>query len=194
MVRNRNQRFIPTPETIERERRALELRRAGVTLELIAEQLGYANRSVAHKAIKRALIRTLQQPADELRALEADRLDRLQTAYWAAALRGDIKAGGVVLQIMRQRAELIGLNHSHGIAERLMRLTDQQAALTLDAISRVMDGLNLTPEQHALLGHLVPEALRAVAAIEAADEGVYDADVVEDSEAEEPEEAPPTNP
>ena len=38
------------PETLEKERKVLEYRRGGLTFDLIAERLGYASASGAHKA------------------------------------------------------------------------------------------------------------------------------------------------
>jgi len=57
----------PITDTIRREREALELRRAGVPYDLIAERLGYTHRSAARKAVERGLTRTLREPADRRR-------------------------------------------------------------------------------------------------------------------------------
>lgn len=97
-------------EVIERERRVLELRRAGVTFDVIAEQLDYADRSGAYRAFKRALARTLQQPAREVRDLEVDRLDKLMVAVWKKALGGDLQAVDRVIRISERRARLLGLD------------------------------------------------------------------------------------
>ncbi|KWW97367.1 hypothetical protein LI90_4339 (plasmid) [Carbonactinospora thermoautotrophica] len=103
-------RRVPDEETIEKERRALQMRRAGLTLDDIARELGYTHRSSARKAVQRALKRTLQEDADELRALEADRLDRLQAAIWSKAMAGDLQAVDRVLRISERRARLLGLD------------------------------------------------------------------------------------
>jgi len=94
---------------LERERQALVLRKGGATFEAIAAHLGYRNHSGAYKAVRRAMRRTLQEPADELRALEAARLDDLQRGLWAAACQGDGTAVDRVLTIMARRADLLGL-------------------------------------------------------------------------------------
>jgi len=98
------------PETIDKERQVLELRRSGSTFDSIARTLGYAGPQGAHEAFKRALRRTLQQPADEIRQMEIDRLDRLQRATWQTALTGNPKAILVILKIMDRRAKLLGLD------------------------------------------------------------------------------------
>jgi hypothetical protein len=101
---------VPAAETIEKERRALGLRRAGITYDEIARQVGYANASGARKAVMRGLKRTLQDDADATRQLEADRLDRLQAGVWNAAAGGDVQALDRVLKIMDRRAKLLGLD------------------------------------------------------------------------------------
>jgi DNA-binding transcriptional MerR regulator len=159
-----NRKYVPTDDTIQRERQVLELRRAGVTFDAIAEQLKYADRGAAYKAFKRALTRTLQEPAAELRDLEVDRLDQLQIAMWEQAMRGDVQAVDRVLRIMAQRAQLLGLNHADGVAERQVRLQEQQGVLLATVISRVLDRLELNAEQRALVGVVVPEELLAVSA------------------------------
>lgn len=98
------------PEQIETERRVLELRLAGLTFDRIAKELGYASPSGAWYAMKRALTRTLQEPADELRRQEAERLDRMLSGLWAEATRGNTAAIQTALKVMERRARLLGLD------------------------------------------------------------------------------------
>jgi len=95
---------------LERERQALTFRKGGATFEAIAAQLGYANHSGAYKAVRRAMRRTLQEPADELRALELARLDDLLRGVWVEACRGNVAKLDRVLKIMARRAALLGLD------------------------------------------------------------------------------------
>ena len=97
-------------QAVERQRRALELRKAGASFEEIASTLGYAGKSGAYRAVISALKRTLQEPADEVRKLEAARLDRAQRAAWERMLAGDLEALGKVLKVMERRAKLLGLD------------------------------------------------------------------------------------
>jgi AraC-like DNA-binding protein len=79
------QRTKATPtriRTAEREAAALDLRKTGATYEAIAHSVGYGDRSAAAKAVSRALAATIQEPADELRRLESERLDALLAAVW----------------------------------------------------------------------------------------------------------------
>ncbi len=93
-----------------RQLQALELRLAGVTYEQIATQLGYAGRSGAHKAVASALAQTLREPADELRMISAERLDRATLAIWRGVSGGDTRAIDTLLRIEARRAKLLGLD------------------------------------------------------------------------------------
>ena len=96
----------------DRQRQALELRKGGATLQEIAERVGYAGASGAAHAIGSALKRTIQAPADELRALELDRLDALHAAVWPQAVSGHLGAVDRALKVMERRAKLLGLDGS----------------------------------------------------------------------------------
>jgi hypothetical protein len=97
-------------ETAERERKALELRKAGASFDEIAKALDYADKSGAFYAIKRALSDIVPPAVDEMRTLEGERLDALLAAVWKQAMDGDLKAVDRVLRIIDQRARLLGLN------------------------------------------------------------------------------------
>jgi hypothetical protein len=101
---------VPSPELVDKEVKVLELRRAGFTWQRIAEQTGYADHTGAYAAYKRAIRRTQQQPADELREQEIDRIDRLQLAIWEDAMGGDTKAVLTIVRLMEMRAKLLGLD------------------------------------------------------------------------------------
>ena len=105
-----NQNKQPDPETIDREIKVLELRRAGLTWQKIADEVGYADPTGAYAAYKRAVKRVLQEPADEVRQQEIDRLDRLQVAVWPRAMKGDDRAINTILRLMERRAKLLGLD------------------------------------------------------------------------------------
>ena len=92
-----------TEENGELSRRVLELRRAGVTVELIAGQLSLDVRAV--RALLDAALGSYE-PGYTL-ALEADRLDRLHLAVWPAAARGDVDAIDRVLKISERRDKVL---------------------------------------------------------------------------------------
>ena len=93
-----------------REIEAINLRRQGLTYGEIAERVGYSDHTGARLAVLRGMQRALQEPADELREIEANRLDALQSAYWRPALEGDAKAATILLKLMERRSKLLGLD------------------------------------------------------------------------------------
>ena len=101
---------VPSPELVDKEVKVLELRRAGLTWQRIAEETGYADHTGAYAAYKRAIKRTMQQPADELREAELDRIDRLQLALWPKAMKGDNASINTIVRLMERRARLLGLD------------------------------------------------------------------------------------
>ena len=103
-------------EALDREVAALELRRAGCTYDVIARRLGYRNRSGAWHAVRAGLTATLAEPADELRGLELERLDRMQVAIWDKAITGNLRTVDRVLKIMKRRSALLGLDAPRQVA------------------------------------------------------------------------------
>jgi hypothetical protein len=100
-------------KTAERRTQAIQLRLAGLDFETIAKRLGYSSRQAAAKDLQRALARNIEMErsaADELRHVELMRLDRLQGAFWARALGGDLKAAEFCLRVVTERRKLLGLD------------------------------------------------------------------------------------
>lgn len=100
----------------ERQRQALELRKAGVSYTVIADKLGYRSGSGAHAAVGAALKKTLQEPADDLRTLELERLDVAHLAIWQQVRSGNQGAIDRYLKIAERRAKLLGLDAPQRIA------------------------------------------------------------------------------
>lgn len=97
---------------LQRQQRAIELRRAGRSYREIARQVGIGVAS-AHRLITAAIadVRAIvQDDAAEIRALELSRLDGLLGALWPKARQGDLGAVDRVLRIMERRAKLLGLD------------------------------------------------------------------------------------
>jgi len=105
------------PDTVDKEKKVLELRRGGLTFDLIAQRLGYASASGAHKAYMSACKRIVYEDVVEVRKSEMDRLDIAQAAIW-----GDLtdtvntdantraKLVMALMKIMERRARLLGLD------------------------------------------------------------------------------------
>lgn len=102
-------------QTAQRRARAVAMRIAGVRLDDIVGQLGYSSRAAASKDISRALAASLDQQkvtADELRALELARLDRLQAGLWPQAAGGDWRCAETVLKVIDRRVDLLRLKQT----------------------------------------------------------------------------------
>jgi hypothetical protein len=97
----------------DRRTKLLQMRLAGVDYDTIADRLDYGSASTARKDFTRAMRETLEleaEKADELRTLELQRLDRLQAAAWADALKGNLRAIETVLKVVDRRCRLLGLD------------------------------------------------------------------------------------
>jgi hypothetical protein len=73
-------------------------------------KLGYANRGTVHRLVHTALTRELDEDVENHRRLEGDRLDALQMSVWGTAMGGDAAAAHQVVQIIRTRCRLLGLD------------------------------------------------------------------------------------
>lgn len=96
-------------EKRKRERMALELRKAGMTYQQIADKIGWKNGETASRAVKRALDRITDEPADDLRKLMEERLGTMLMVLWPDIQRGDNQAIAQGLKIMDRQAALRGL-------------------------------------------------------------------------------------
>lgn len=94
----------------QREAEVLKLRRDGLTFDAIAKRLQYASAAGAYNAFKRAMDRTIQHPADELRRLEIERLDYMLDCLGPAIAAGRGYAIEKALMIQDRRARLLGLD------------------------------------------------------------------------------------
>ena len=102
----------PLSERARKDAETLKLRRSGATFDVIARKVGWSNRGQAKKSYDRALEATGGPELDraEARRQEVDRLDRLLTAVWSKAMKGELDAVREVRQITRLRVHLLGLS------------------------------------------------------------------------------------
>lgn len=160
---------VPSPELVDREIKVLELRRAGLTWQRIAEEVGYADHTGAYAAYKRAIKRTMQQPADELRQQELDRLDRLQLAAWPKAMQGHIGSIAIIVRLMERRARLLGLDTPIKIEQEI---TTWQGSDSIDrAVQELANLLRENAEagtgESAVAGDTgAPESITAIGSVE----------------------------
>ena len=96
----------------ERWLEALELRKRGLTFAAIAKELGYADAATAYNAVMSALKETFREPAEELRDLEATRLDAMQEKLSSNIGPDNVGMGVIdrILRIMERRARMLGLD------------------------------------------------------------------------------------
>jgi hypothetical protein len=97
---------------VERRRQALQLRILNADYDTIAEKTGIPRVRVGAE-LKSALAEVPLLEVTEYRKVEVARLDMLARAYWARALKGDIKAAALIVKISERRADLLGLDQRH---------------------------------------------------------------------------------
>lgn len=97
-------------DSAEKKRQALELRKAGVGYQAIADKLGYKGPAGAHYAVKSALAAITKPAAAEVRDLEVERLDAMLFAIWPQVRNGNFGALDRAIKIMERRAKLLGLD------------------------------------------------------------------------------------
>jgi hypothetical protein len=146
-----------TKASIERDARAMELRSQGWTLQAIDKELGFGGHGNVVAAINRWIARTVQEPADNVRAFLLNRLDAATNVAMVAmngfypmlhqgepvTVPGD---DGKPVQLRDWRPNLAA-------ADRVERLTERTAKLLgVDA-----------PERHEI--NVTSEADTAVAAM-----------------------------
>lgn len=119
--------------TLERQRKALELRKAGADFQQIADQLGYANKTGAWKACQAGMAKLIKEPATDVLTMELARLDAMFLGLWPKARAGNVAAVQQCLRIMERRSRYLGLDQTGAMdtsqASELLR----QFAATLGA-------------------------------------------------------------
>lgn len=98
------------PEQVDKDVRALELRRAGLSYRQIADEVGWLAESSAFRAVDRALTRTLLEPSEKVRRMECERLDDWLLKLAPAIERGEARSIEVALKVAERRAKLLGLD------------------------------------------------------------------------------------
>ena len=98
-----------TAKAEARRIQALDLRLAGASYRQIGDTLGVSHVQ-AIRDVATMIKEYATEPADQVRKAEAARLDKLMLAHWPQAIKGDVRATTMVLQIMDRRARLLGLN------------------------------------------------------------------------------------
>ena len=105
---------VTGPQRIEREQRIadiLSMRVAGNSLQAIGDaQDPPVTAQAIYKTLKKAIERMADEAVEEARRIESLRLDEMTTVVYPAASAGDLVAIDRMLDIMRRRSRLMGLD------------------------------------------------------------------------------------
>jgi hypothetical protein len=137
----------------QREMKSLELRMSGLPYSQIAKEVGYRSRVSAYNAVMRVLDRREQEPAEKVRHLELQRLERLLMAYWPRAVRKrkpDVQAAKMCLDILTRRSRMLGLD-----APVKVDITDLVREVALAA---GLDPNAMISEAHQVVKNAIAEA------------------------------------
>jgi transcriptional regulator len=93
----------------EKRSEALALRIAGMSYEEIATTLGWANKSVAWKAVQKGIADVPRENARELKTMQLETLNEAKLSIFAAVRRGDVQAIDRLIKVLDHEAKLEGL-------------------------------------------------------------------------------------
>ena len=146
-------------KALEMRAEAVKLRKMGFGYPQIADRVGYNSRQAAHQAVTTALAEIREhtaENADDLRTLEAERLDQLwQIAMTEAITNRDMRAIDTALRIQDRRAKLFGLDKADermaAAIEANAEASMAQARVLFTIIQAAMTRANLSPDQQQQL-------------------------------------------
>lgn len=95
---------------LEKRRQALELAKAGIDYQTIADRIGYNSRQAAWKAVNSAIKDIIRPPAEAVRDMQIARLDSMLASIWASVKQGQYGAIDRALKLEERRAKLLGLD------------------------------------------------------------------------------------
>lgn len=108
---------LPNPPTalekLELAHKALVMRRDGLGYEDIAREMNLKDARAAEVMVRRLLKKGIRESFDELKTLDLMRLDRYQAVLSdiiEGSPRNAIRAIEVAMQVMKRRADLVGLD------------------------------------------------------------------------------------
>jgi hypothetical protein len=134
----------PSVTAADKDARALDLRRAGLSYRQIAAQMDVSV-GAAYKYVTRGLDRTRREPADALRDLEVERLDQLQLEALRVLRRrhflvqgGEVvtrtnPATGAVEELLDDGPSLAAIRTLLAVQERRAKLLGLDAPARVDA-------------------------------------------------------------
>jgi hypothetical protein len=139
-VRGGKGQFIRTPDTADRDAEACRMRNLSHTYDEIATAMGFADRSAARKAVERAMLLTVQEPAAEQRAMQLAKLDVLFREAWRVlkAEHFAVNNGRVIMDPNDPEKALIDHGPVLAAINTVLKIEERRAKLLgLDAPTRV---------------------------------------------------------
>jgi hypothetical protein len=133
----------------DRETRAILLYSSGLTLEEVAQQLGYANHSGAQKAVMRGLKKRAQETfeaRDEMIAKQLEIIRVCVRGQMPAVAKGNQRAVEVLVKALDHEARLLGL---YAPVKADVKITDALQAEINDLVE-VMAALDAVEAQQAI--------------------------------------------
>lgn len=132
-------RFVRTTDTAERDAQACELRAQGYSYQRIAAALRYTDRSLARRAVERALAATVRDSADTLREIELQRLDAMWQQAWQVLYEDHpFVSGGRIVYDPATGQPLVDDGPVLAAIDRLLKISERRAKLLgLDAPTKV---------------------------------------------------------
>lgn len=148
----------------ERAAQALALRRQGLTLDAIARQLGYADRSGVHRALTAAMEELGVEDAQQLRTTQAEQIDELLASLLPRALEGDLPAADRVIRAWERQARLLGLDMpAQSTTTVEVGQSTTEAAATIAASQSLDELLGTDPAGARRVARVLAEVLPASA-------------------------------
>ncbi|MFE1515703.1 hypothetical protein ACFW9I_02540 [[Kitasatospora] papulosa] len=153
--RGGNGQYFRTLSDAQRDAEAARLRARGLTYQQIADELGWTSRGDAHHAVQRALEATVKEAADEVRAIELDRLDTLYRAALAVLERQHVTvSNGRVVSLNEEPLPDDG--PVLAAIDRLLKIQERRSKLLgLDAPSKA--AISITPDRLAAIEAMAEE-------------------------------------
>lgn len=79
---------------------------------------------------------------NQLRQMELDRLDSLQSAFWSRACDGEKEAFDCVMKVIKRRAEMLGLDAPRWTASKAITTTAAAKQVTVEQLERTLANMD----------------------------------------------------
>ena len=122
----------------ERDEQIYRRRLAGLAVRVIAQQVGCSVADV-NAAVERRMIKVDNAYRVRAVALDLENLDRLQGVFMQMAANKDVEAGGLVVRIMRRRAEMLGTDSPMRVDPIQLSLVEGRHETSTENLRRIFE-------------------------------------------------------